>query len=209
MKIVKLTATARADVEAARKRLVKERAMFVDLVEVGVQGSPSDSHLADSDVHPADKFLADTELWTKSSTEPTLVQFRYEFELLFGNRAEGTLILYQDCFYDVRGQFTSAQQRLLVLEAADKERQLFERLKAKFESPSGQGGTRARHRIPEAVRIEVWRRDQGRCATPGCGSRENLEYDHIIPIDAGGSNTARNVELLCEVCNRRKSNKIQ
>lgn len=61
--------------------------------------------------------------------------------------------------------------------------------------------------IPSEVRREVWRRDGGRCVR--CGSRERLEYDHIIPVARGGSNTARNVELLCEACNRRKSDLIQ
>lgn len=56
--------------------------------------------------------------------------------------------------------------------------------------------------IPESVRHEVWRRDQGRCVD--CGSRENLEFDHIIPFSRGGSNTARNLELRCETCNRSK-----
>lgn len=61
--------------------------------------------------------------------------------------------------------------------------------------------------ISSRVRREVWRRDEGRCVR--CGSRENLEYDHIIPISKGGSNTARNIELLCEECNRAKSNNIE
>jgi len=34
---------------------------------------------------------------------------------------------------------------------------------------------------------------------------ERLEYDHIIPVSRGGSNTARNIELRCEARNRRKS----
>jgi hypothetical protein len=59
-----------------------------------------------------------------------------------------------------------------------------------------------RPRIPESVRHEVWRREQGQCAR--CGSRERLEIDHIVPLAMGGSNTARNFELLCENCNRRK-----
>jgi Holliday junction DNA helicase RuvB len=59
-----------------------------------------------------------------------------------------------------------------------------------------------RENIPSDVRREVWRRDGGKCVK--CGSRENLEYDHIIPISRGGSNTARNIELLCESCNRSK-----
>jgi Holliday junction DNA helicase RuvB subunit len=65
---------------------------------------------------------------------------------------------------------------------------------------------RGRQAIPSEVRQEVWRRDRGTCAK--CGSRENLEYDHIIPIAKGGSNTARNIELLCEVCNRSKRDSI-
>ncbi len=41
-----------------------------------------------------------------------------------------------------------------------------------------------------------------------CSSRERLEYDHIIPIAKGGSNTARNLQLLCELCNRKKGSSI-
>ncbi len=61
-------------------------------------------------------------------------------------------------------------------------------------------------RIPEIVKRAVWRRDQGQCVK--CRCRENLEFDHIIPISKGGSNTARNIELLCERCNREKSDQI-
>ena len=64
-----------------------------------------------------------------------------------------------------------------------------------------------RQAIRSEVRREVWRRDQGRCVR--CGSRENLEYDHIIPVSKGGSSTARNIELLCETCNRSKSDSVQ
>lgn len=63
-----------------------------------------------------------------------------------------------------------------------------------------------RDHIPQNVRDEVWRRDQGRCIE--CGSKEFLEFDHIIPISKGGSNTTRNIQLLCQTCNRKKSNKI-
>ena len=67
--------------------------------------------------------------------------------------------------------------------------------------------TAERQPIPSSVRREVWRRDEGKCAR--CGSRDKLEYDHIVPVAKGGSNTARNIELLCESCNRSKSASIQ
>jgi len=61
--------------------------------------------------------------------------------------------------------------------------------------------------VPSSVKIAVWRRDSGKCVE--CGSKEKLEYDHIIPISKGGSNTERNIQLLCEKCNRQKAATIQ
>ncbi len=63
-----------------------------------------------------------------------------------------------------------------------------------------------RRTVSKSVQREVWRRDEGRCIE--CGSNENLEFDHIIPFSKGGSNTARNIQLLCENCNRSKAAKI-
>jgi hypothetical protein len=61
-------------------------------------------------------------------------------------------------------------------------------------------------RISQRVKDQVWRRDEGKCVE--CGSNENLEFDHIIPHSKGGANTYRNIQLLCEQCNRSKSAKI-
>ena len=60
--------------------------------------------------------------------------------------------------------------------------------------------------IPDQVKMYVWRRDGGRCVK--CGSQDRLEYDHIIPLSKGGSNTERNVQLLCERCNRMKGDSL-
>lgn len=65
---------------------------------------------------------------------------------------------------------------------------------------------RKREPIPQETQDRVWNRDGGRCVQ--CGSQEKLEFDHIIPFSKGGSNTYRNLQLLCEECNRKKSNKI-
>ncbi|MBW6520308.1 MAG: HNH endonuclease [Desulfoarculaceae bacterium] len=63
-----------------------------------------------------------------------------------------------------------------------------------------------RERMADDIKVAVWRRDGGACVRRGC--RERLEYDHIIPVPKGGSNTLRNIELLCEACNRMKSARI-
>ena len=60
--------------------------------------------------------------------------------------------------------------------------------------------------IPRDIRNQVWRRDGGKCVD--CGCNKNLEFDHIIPASKGGANTYRNIQLLCQKCNRKKSNKI-
>jgi 5-methylcytosine-specific restriction endonuclease McrA len=74
------------------------------------------------------------------------------------------------------------------------------------EAPASAQSASRRASIPEAIRHEVWRRDQGRCVD--CGSRERLEFDHIIPVSQGGSSTPRNLELRCETCNRKKAARI-
>ena len=87
----------------------------------------------------------------------------------------------------------------------DRRRRKVERLRKEFLSERGLEQAR-RERIPEDVRIFVWKRDEGRCVQ--CGSRENLEFDHMIPFSKGGGSTARNIQLLCETCNREKSDSI-
>lgn len=113
--------------------------------------------------------------------------------------------LYNNNIYSSEGSDSTDQVKLIIMDLYDSERRKFERLKNKFSGNSEEKSNR--QKIPENVRIEVWRRDQGCCAL--CGSRESLEYDHIIPVSKGGSNTTRNIELLCEKCNRSKSNNIQ
>lgn len=56
--------------------------------------------------------------------------------------------------------------------------------------------------ISGKVKKFVFERDKGKCVY--CGSSENLEFDHIIPISKGGSNSERNIQLVCFECNRIK-----
>ena len=68
--------------------------------------------------------------------------------------------------------------------------------------PPKSGGKLSARYIPDDVKVSVWRRDNARCVK--CGSNKNLEFDHIIPVSMGGSSTERNLQLLCERCNREK-----
>lgn len=144
----------------------------------------------------------------QSSSYP--VELGRAFAYFYHKSARTSLIenakyyLYNNIIYLCTGNDTEEQRKLLIMDLYDSDRRKFERLKNKF---SNSNKTIERKKIPENVRVEVWRRDQGRCVQ--CGSREKLEYDHIIPVSKGGSNTARNIELLCEECNRNKGDKIQ
>jgi len=68
--------------------------------------------------------------------------------------------------------------------------------------------SRMRRVIPTLVKLEVWKRDGGKCAK--CGTTEDLHFDHVIPWSKGGSsNTADNVQLLCGKHNLEKHDRIE
>lgn len=66
-------------------------------------------------------------------------------------------------------------------------------------------GLPSRH-IPREVRQRVWQKYGGRCAE--CNATEYLEFDHVIPHSRGGSNAEGNIQLLCRMCNLKKSDFI-
>jgi 5-methylcytosine-specific restriction endonuclease McrA len=41
-----------------------------------------------------------------------------------------------------------------------------------------------------------------------CGTKEKLTVDHIIPLAAGGTNEASNLQFLCENCQDRRHGHI-
>lgn len=65
------------------------------------------------------------------------------------------------------------------------------------------GFSQSRH-ISETTKKIVYTRDGGMCKC--CGSSIDLEYDHITPYSCGGKSVASNIQLLCQKCNRSKSN---
>lgn len=62
--------------------------------------------------------------------------------------------------------------------------------------------------IPSSVKLEVWKRDHGRCIQ--CGATDNLHFDHIIPYSRGGTSLlAENIQLLCARHNLIKRDRIE
>jgi 5-methylcytosine-specific restriction endonuclease McrA len=66
--------------------------------------------------------------------------------------------------------------------------------------------TRSRY-IPAAIAREVWARDGGRCTFRGtdgrvCGSRYQVELDHVHPWALGGPTTTASLRLACRAHNQ-------
>ena len=76
-----------------------------------------------------------------------------------------------------------------------------------FNTPAPQN-PKHRRVIPTWVKLEVWKRDRGKCSL--CGKDKDLHFDHIIPFSKGGSsNTPENIQLLCGRHNLQKRDKIE
>ncbi len=62
--------------------------------------------------------------------------------------------------------------------------------------------------IPTTVKLEVWKRDGGKCAI--CGNVDELHFDHIVPFSRGGTSlAAANIQLLCARHNLAKHDRIE
>lgn len=128
----------------------------------------------------------------------------------FEDYDDGMICVYSDWIWHIDAKTLRIHTKDSVLDLFNLD---IDRLRSKLEkarrvtlaTSSGERPYR-RDPIPEEVRMFVWRRDVGKCVQ--CGSQDRLEYDHVIPVSKGGSNTSRNLQLLCEVCNRLKRDNV-
>ena len=67
-------------------------------------------------------------------------------------------------------------------------------------SLDGDRPERAHQDIPPATVRFIWRRDHGRCQTPGCRSARGLEIHHIVARANDGSHEPSNLTLRCSAC---------
>jgi hypothetical protein len=106
------------------------------------------------------------------------------------NECEEILLRIKKAIYEEEAELTSLRAAVANLEAAIEY----------------QRSGRKREPISEDVKLVVWARDGGACVR--CGAKQNLHFDHIIPVAMGGGSTEANIQILCQTCNLKKSNKI-
>lgn len=73
--------------------------------------------------------------------------------------------------------------------------------------PGCQQVTRHAYDVPTPVRNAVFDRDGHACLK--CGAADLLSIDHVVPLAAGGDNSASNLQTLCKRCNSSKGNQTK
>lgn len=152
-------------------------------------------------------------VWFKKEYQKIIAQQLNE-PVRLGEQNERTYWTFQNKFYWDDDNLSSIEVKALALDREYKKKRKIQRAISRMEQVQTQSssnlsqrlGNLPRETIPNEVKMYVWQRDQGRCAK--CGSNQYLEFDHIIPLSLGGSNTARNLQLLCEKCNREKGGNL-
>ena len=126
-------------------------------------------------------------------------------ELMRDGSSRRTWWMYEGEFYWEDEGYGVGEVKALVFERTRKKDRRLEKAMSLMAQGDAETST-SRELISDDVKVFVWNRDGGKCVK--CGSQENLEFDHIIPFARGGSSTARNLQLLCETCNRSKSDSL-
>jgi hypothetical protein len=110
--------------------------------------------------------------------------------------------LFEDRVYWEEDGLAAADVRALVRERELRARRRLERAHAQAAAGAAAPSGPRRRPIPRELRVAVWQRDGGACVA--CGSRFELQYDHVIPLALGGASTLENLQILCAPCNQRK-----
>ncbi len=111
---------------------------------------------------------------------------------------------FRDRLYWDDDALSSQDVKALVLQRARRDDR---RLKSAHSLMQGEeAGLTSRSPIPPEMVRAVIERDGRRCVQ--CGSTENIQFDHIIPVALGGATSVANLQVLCSACNQAKSDTL-
>jgi len=121
-------------------------------------------------------------------------------------RADGRRALwwFRDRFYWDDGGHSAEDVKALVLKRLTRRERQLKSARAMMRGEENHAGRRAP--IPPQVAHAVVERDGRWCAQ--CGSTEELQFDHIIPVALGGASSVENLQILCSDCNQAKSDAL-
>ena len=107
------------------------------------------------------------------------------------------------------GDVAEIHRRAMALLVKDSEKRRF----GSSQRSNAKRGPVQGRKVPAATRRVVWTRDQGRCtfvAPTGhrCGSREFLEFDHVVPVARGGLSDEGNLRLRCRGHNQAEAKRV-
>lgn len=144
----------------------------------------------------------------RSPDPAPLAPGRYKLQVTLGQTARDQLKQLQDL---LAHQIPNGDAAVIVERALDAFlTQVLKRKAAIVEQPRApKVAARVPRRTrptPAAVRREVWKRDQGRCAFVGedghrCNETRCLEFAHLDPWGKGGEHSERNVAMRCRAHN--------
>ena len=123
--------------------------------------------------------------------------------IILGNIVgRGQLVRFRSDWYWADSDLSEEEIDAVLKARNIRKKQSVERAKSLAALQDVPSQSRSRAQIPQDLKLLVWTRDGGSCTR--CGSRTELQYDHIIPVALGGATTEQNLQILCGACNRTK-----
>jgi hypothetical protein len=122
--------------------------------------------------------------------------------VLLLRQGRGSLWWFRDRFYWDYDGHSSDDVMALALQRVRREERRLQSARSLMNGARGSGRAPI---LPEVVR-DVIERDGLRCVE--CGSTDDLQLDHILPVALGGATSVENLHVLCGGCNRAKSDSL-